>query len=111
MSNPDIMTIDVHTLKKLREANPALLLLDVRESQEWKQIHIPDAIHIPKDQIIDRISSVTNDKTVPVYIHCRSGVRSLYAAQCLQEMGFEKIYSVEGGIMDWVMAGYEVIEA
>ena len=44
----------------------------------------------------------------PVYLLCRSGVRSVFAALSLKQMGFEDVYSVEGGFLAWQAAGYEI---
>ena len=110
MSEVNIPCIDVHELKSKMEADSILCLIDVREQNEWDQMHIPGAIHIPKDHIADRIQEVTDNKQQPIYLHCRSGVRSLYAAHTLISLGFEQVYSVNGGIQEWAMFGYEVVE-
>lgn len=108
MKKHDIKTIDVHELKKLMETQPTLNLIDVRENEEWLEVRIPGAHHIPKDEIPTAISSAISDKTQPVYLHCRGGVRSLYAAQCLMDIGYTEVYSVDGGIMEWAMYGYPI---
>lgn len=110
MNHPNIPIIDVETLKELRETNHTLTLIDVREQSEWDQMHIPGAIHIPKDQLAEKIHSITTDKQAPIYLHCHSGIRSLQAAEYLQEIGFNNVYSVKGGIMGWAMAGFPVEE-
>lgn len=110
MSNNDIPTIDVHSLKKLRDKNPNLHLIDVREPNEWEAIHIPGAVLIPKDTISAQIEAVTPDREAPIYLHCHSGMRSLFAAQCLLDMGYKNVCSVDGGIKDWAASGYEVVE-
>lgn len=106
--NQKIKTIDVHELKSLRDQTPELYVIDVREQHEWDVVRIPNAIHIPKDEITNKITETVADKNQAVYIHCRSGVRSLYAAQCLIDMGYENVYSVEGGISEWAINGYPV---
>ena len=110
MSEVSIPCIDVHELKSKKEDNPALCLIDVREQEEWDQMRIPGATHIPKDQVAERIKEVTDNKNQPIYLHCRSGVRSLYAAHTLLTIGYTDVYSVNGGIQEWAMFGYEVIE-
>lgn len=108
MFNNKIATIDVHQLNDLRDKNPDLCLIDVREIHEWQEVRIPGAIHIPKDVITAHIEKHATDRDQPVYLHCRSGVRSLYAASALAEMGYSKVYSVNGGIMEWSECGYLV---
>ncbi len=110
MSEINIPCIDVHELKQKKEDNPNLCLIDVREQDEWNQTRIPGAINIPKDTIAERIQEVTEDKHKPIYLHCRSGVRSLYAAHTLMSLGYKQVFSINGGIQEWSMFGYEVIE-
>ena len=108
MTNPNIKTIDVHELKNKIAQNPELCLIDVREQEEWQSVRIPNTIHIPKDDISVRISEEVPDKNHPIYLHCKGGVRSLYAAQCLMDLGYQEVYSIDGGIMEWAMFGYPV---
>lgn len=108
MTKPNIKTIDVHELKSKMDAHPDLCLIDVREPEEWETARIPGAFHIPKDVITVHIHTKVSDKTQPIYLHCRGGVRSLYAAQCLLDAGYEEVYSVDGGIIEWAMFGYPI---
>ena len=103
-----IKTINVHELKSKMDSNAKLCLIDVRELDEWQEVRIPGALHLPKDEIAQRVESYIDDKTLPIYLHCRGGVRSLYAAQFLLDLGYKEVYSVDGGIMEWAMFGYPV---
>ena len=103
-----IKTLNVHELKNKMDQNNNLCLIDVRELDEWHEVRIPGAIHIPKDEITMQIESYVKDKGLPIYLHCRGGVRSLYAAQNLLDLGYKEVYSIDGGIMEWAMFGYPV---
>jgi len=104
---PNIVnTIDVHELKKRRDSQSDLCIIDVREQDEWDEQHIPGAIHIPKDKIADNITGVTSQKNHPIYLHCRGGTRSLWAGQRLIELGYTDVYSIDGGITAWIESGY-----
>lgn len=107
MTNPKIKTINVHELKKKMDSTPGLCLIDVREQDEWQQGHIPKALHIPKDNILSMTNQFPN-KEQAIYLHCKGGVRSMYAAQCLMDIGYQEVYSVDGGIMEWVSFGYPI---
>ena len=104
----NIQTIDVQTLKKYYDQEPDLCILDVRELDEWQDLHIKGALHIPKDEVITKIEEKIPDHNTPVYIHCRGGVRSLTAAQTMLDKGYTDVYSVNGGINAWANAGYPV---
>lgn len=103
-----IKTINVHELKNRMDLNSALCLIDVRELDEWQEVRIPNAIHIPKDEIAAKIDTHVKEKEQAIYLHCRGGVRSLYAAQTLLDLGYKDVYSIDGGIMEWAMFGYPV---
>jgi rhodanese-related sulfurtransferase len=94
-----VKIIDVHELAtKLDES---LLLLDVRTKLEFDQGYIPGANHI---NIYSRNfeSDVENlDRYRPVYIYCRTGHRSISAAEKLISMGFREVYSLDGGFLRW----------
>lgn len=80
-----------------------VLLIDVREIDEFSNGHIPDAINVPLSELEQSAEKVLpKDKTL--YVYCRSGQRSTAAVRQLKDMGFEDVYNV-GGIIDW---SYEV---
>ncbi|AHE67794.1 rhodanese-like domain-containing protein [Legionella oakridgensis] len=108
MSDNKVTTINVHELKRRLDADPQLCLIDVREKHEWQSMHIASARHIPKDELVARIEHEIPERECPIYLHCRGGVRSLYAAECLINMGYQQVYSVDGGIMEWDLCGYPV---
>jgi rhodanese-related sulfurtransferase len=111
MTSHNVLSIDVKTLKTLLDGSSDLCVIDVREIHEWNEAHIPGILHIPKDTIVNSIEAHAPDKSKPVYLHCRSGMRSLYAAQLLIELGYEEVYNVDGGMMDWEHSGYPVEKA
>jgi rhodanese-related sulfurtransferase len=108
MSEHTIATIDTHELKNLLDNEPNLCLIDVREQEEWDEAHIPGAIHIPKGELTTKINAYMADKNHPLYLHCKGGVRSMIAAQWLMDMGYQEVYSVDGGISEWMVNGYPV---
>jgi rhodanese-related sulfurtransferase len=77
-------------------------LLDVREDDEWAAGYAPGALHIPLGQLSARTGEIPKDQAV--YVICRSGNRSAYAAQALGNAGWEAI-NVAGGMQDWAAAG------
>ncbi|KTD50288.1 Rhodanese domain-containing protein [Legionella quinlivanii] len=108
MNEHNIATIDVHELKQRMEKNSKLCLIDVREDYEWQNYRIPQALHIPKGELAARIQEEVADTAEPIYLHCQGGVRSLAAAETLMQMGYQEVYSVNGGIAGWSMAGYPI---
>jgi len=73
-ANPSVMSTDLPT---------GVYLLDVREDDEWAAGHAPDAVHIPVGTLSEHADEIPQDREV--YVICRSGARSAYAAQALAE--------------------------
>lgn len=81
------------------------VIIDVREDQEWREKHIPGAMHIPLQQIPNRLAELETYKNSPIIMQCRSGNRSAKAAAILKDAGFQQVSNMEGGILAWVKAG------
>ncbi|HVT63145.1 MAG TPA: rhodanese-like domain-containing protein [Legionellaceae bacterium] len=108
MAMTQIKTISVLLLKQLMDQNPNLCLIDIREPQEWSEAHIPNVLHIPKQDLAGYCLAQNIPYSQDIYLHCRSGMRSMAAAEQLQSMGYQSVYSVEGGIVAWENAGYPI---
>lgn len=75
------------------------LLLDVRQPEEYQAGHIPGAMLIPLGELEARQGELDRDRRIIAY--CRSGHRSMAAAIALCGLGFEGLYHLDGGILDW----------
>ena len=76
-----------------------LVLVDVRHDAEWRDGHIPNAIHIPLGQLAARIDEVPDGKIV---VQCQGGRRSSIAASLLQKMGRKNVANLSGGYKAWL---------
>ncbi|GLZ41250.1 rhodanese-like domain-containing protein [Actinokineospora sp. NBRC 105648] len=83
-----------------------VVLLDVREQDEWDAGHAPDAVHIPMGELSARLGELPDD--APVYVICRSGGRSARVTQYLTVNGWDAS-NVEGGMQSWAAAGHPVV--
>lgn len=77
-------------------------IVDVRERNEWTSGHIPGSVHIPLGDLARRRQEL--DPARPVITVCRSGNRSLVAAEMLLRAGFVEVASMAGGIIAWANA-------
>jgi sulfur-carrier protein adenylyltransferase/sulfurtransferase len=81
------------------------VLIDVRETSEWDQGFIPGAVHISKSYIEQQAEGAVPDHDAPVVLYCAGGIRSLFAAQTLQELGYTNVASMSGGFQQWKTQG------
>ncbi|MBE8540131.1 rhodanese-like domain-containing protein [Geoglobus acetivorans] len=90
--------------------NPEFIIIDVRTPQEYSQMHIDGAINIDfySPKFRDELNGLDKSKTYLIY--CRTGHRSGEALKIMDELGFEHVYEMEGGIMQWMAKGYPVIK-
>jgi len=84
------------------------VVIDVREQGEYAQGHIPNARHIPAGEIERRSKEMEKWKDHPVILCCATGARSNSAAGALRKTGFNRIYNLRGGMMEWQKAGQPV---
>jgi rhodanese-related sulfurtransferase len=82
------------------------VLLDVREPYEWAAGHIETAVHIPIGQVTGRLGDIPPGD--PLYVICRSGVRSARVADFLRTQGTEAV-NVAGGMQDWAAVGRPMV--
>lgn len=84
----------------------SVVLLDVREDDEWQRGHAAGAQHIPMGDVPARMAEIDPDATL--YVVCHAGGRSMRVAQYLARNGYEPI-NVAGGMLEWVAAGRPVV--
>ena len=95
--------IDSNEARSMLDSDPEhTVMVDVRRDDEWVTGHVAGAIHIPVDDLPDRMDQVPQDKKV-LFI-CAAGVRSGLACELAASMGYdsEKLYNVEDGTPFWI---------
>jgi sulfur-carrier protein adenylyltransferase/sulfurtransferase len=105
-----IEEVDPSEVKATLSNGNGVVLLDVRESEEWDAGHIPGAKHVPRGYLESRVEGVVgSDRSKRVVIYCASGQRSALAANTLKQLlGYENVASMNGGITLWKDRGYDV---
>jgi rhodanese-related sulfurtransferase len=83
----------------------SVVLVDVRETDEWDEEHIPDAIHLSRGTIELEIEEKVPDAETMIICHCGGGGRSALAAESLQKMGYKSVRSMAGGFKAWKTLG------
>ena len=98
-SQQQIFDIDYKKMSEILERE-STVLIDVRTADEFNSFRIKNSINIDyySTSFLDSILSYKDKKNIIFY--CRSGRRSYYAAKLIQQKGFDKIYNLEGGVLE-----------
>jgi hydroxyacylglutathione hydrolase len=110
-ASPDVGEGELERIEQLdprtaaARAADGAVLLDVRETSEWRAGHAPGAIHIPYEEIQERASEIPASR--PVVAYCGGGIRSSLAASLLQAGG-RGVANLRGGFTAWREAGLPV---
>ena len=96
--------VDATEARRLQAAGA--MVIDVREEGEFRGGHIPGARNVPLTEVESRLDDIPRD--APVVVHCALGSRGALAAKRLQELGFENVHNLEGGIRAWKKADLPV---
>lgn len=89
--------VELHAL--LAAADPAPLLLDVREEWEFAHSRIDGSVNVPLGRLPEAAPRLT--RAAPVVVICHHGIRSAHAAHYLEQIGFTEVSNLEGGIDAW----------
>jgi phage shock protein E len=88
-------------LARMQRKDPDLVVLDVRTPAEFAAGHVPGARNIPHDLLQSSIDSLAGARHKQVVLYCRSGRRTLLAAEVLQKSGFKRLAHLEGDFLAW----------
>lgn len=92
--------LDPEEAKKMMDSEKSAVIVDVRSKEEYEEKHITGAILIPNETIGDVTPKELPDKDAPIFVYCRTGVRSKEASEKLLKLGYTNIYDI-GGITSW----------
>jgi adenylyltransferase/sulfurtransferase len=91
--------ISPQDLKRRLDVPGAPMLLDVRQDWETKLCRLPNAVHIPIEEIEMRTDELDPEGEIVVY--CHAGVRSAAVADYLRQLGFKSVRNLAGGLDAW----------
>ena len=107
MTNGTIKEVSVHETNEAIKNSPLNVLIDVREIDEFAQVHAKAAVNVPLSTL-EPAEVASHLKIGPehtLYIICRSGARSMKAAHLFYHEGITKVVNVAGGTLAWCAAG------
>lgn len=101
-----VRQVSLEDLHARREAGEPLLIVDVREKDEWRQGHLVGAVHLPRGFLEMQAASKLPDRGAKIVTICAGGIRSAFAAKVLQELGYTNVESANPGFNDWKDKGF-----
>lgn len=107
-TKPVIREVSVDALKKMLDAKDHIVLLDVREPDEFATGHLPGAINIPRGLLASKASMMLQDKDVTIIVYCATDRRSRLAYVTMLGLGYKHVLDLAGGLIVWTAAGYQV---
>lgn len=105
-STPKVNSISPKQLAQRLKAGEDLLVLDVRNADEYGRGHIAGSRLMPLHTLSNRFQELTSDKAVICV--CRSGSRSKVACEILTAQGFTNVTNLSGGMIKWRLSGLAV---
>jgi rhodanese-related sulfurtransferase len=115
------MAIDTTGVQAIEEIEPFeaaeeigggdVVLIDTREPHEYQEAHLEGGKLVPPGLLADEIEGAAPDKSARTILYCRTGNRSAIAAAQLQQLGYENVASMSGGIVQWQEQGLPVVAA
>ena len=105
---PDTDLIDVSQLRRLRNDDPDIRILDVRTGGEFETVHIPGSYNVPLDTLGEHVRDLAAVDH-PVVLVCQSGGRATQAHRKLVSAGKDTLHILEGGMASWEASGGDVV--
>ena len=104
----DFETVSCQTLATKQNVGEKVVVLDVREPDEFKAGHIEGAVNIPIRTLAKNLDKLPADKAMPIAVVCKSGIRAAYATMTLKMLGYGNVKDVAGGMLAWEKEGLPV---
>lgn len=101
-----VREVSVEQARQRLAANPAAILLDVREDGEWVAGHAAEARHLGKGILERDLERLIPDSGAELILYCGGGFRSALSCDAAQQMGYKNVWSLAGGYKAMVAAGW-----
>ncbi len=101
------LTIEVEpAFEMIEDGSP--FVVDVREIDEFRGGHIPEAVNMPLQEMSDYVAHLPEDREAPILVVCETGNRSLSGALFLASLGYREVRRINGGTQGWLVGGFPI---
>jgi molybdopterin/thiamine biosynthesis adenylyltransferase len=97
-------------LSRRLAAGEPVVVVDVRDPDEYRDGHIEGSANISRGFLEFRIGTVAAEPSTPIVLYCQTGLRSVLAARQLRELGYEYVVNLQGGFQKWAQSGFPVVK-
>jgi len=108
-ARPGVREIYVAEARRRLAADPAVVLLDVREDHEWANGHAIQAVHLGKGILERDLERLFPDPSTEIVMYCGGGYRSVLCCENAQKMGYSRVQSLAGGYRAMLEAGWPCV--
>lgn len=105
-----INEVSIDEVKKMIDNREDIILLDVRDSEEYETGHIPGAINISRGSLDFKVHLIIPDKNEKVVVYCGLDLRSPLATKSMNDLGYKKAVNMIGGLKAWKESGYPIVK-
>ncbi len=103
-----IKEVSVGDVKKMIDSKEKIIILDVRDKDEFETGYIPGARNLSRGMLEFKIDTLIPDKNASVIVYCGIDLRGPLATKTLNEMGYKNAVNINGGLKAWKAAGYPI---
>ncbi len=105
-----IKEVSVADVKKMIDTKENVILLDVRDKQEFDQGGIPGSINISRGMLEFKVAMIIPDKNAKVIVYCGLDLRGPLATKAMNDLGYKNAVNMAGGLKAWKEAGYPLVK-
>ena len=103
-----IREVSVGDVKRMIDTGEKIVILDVRDRDEFETGHIPGALNLSRGMLEFKINTLVPDRNATVVVYCGVDLRGPLATRTLNDMGYKNAVNIVGGLKAWKAAGYPV---
>ncbi|HYZ75616.1 MAG TPA: rhodanese-like domain-containing protein [Chthoniobacterales bacterium] len=90
---------------QLARMKPHPLIIDAREERDFLLGHIEGAVHLSRKTLESKVPEIAPTLDTPIVIYCSVGTSCASAVEALRRLGYQKVFSLKGGLQSWLEAG------
>ncbi len=103
-----VKKVSAADVKAMIDKKDKVILLDVRDPQEFAAGHLPGAINISRGTLEFVVFNKIQDQNAKIIVYCKTAARSALATKTLNDLGYKNAILMDAAFADWIKAGYRV---